>query len=209
MKNNIPCEMIQDIMPVYIEKLTSEVTDKLVEEHLENCELCRRMYDSMTGVVRELQMSDEELLETKEDEIEFEFLKSQRKNEKRKIRKSIIITALVLLTVISIQLFGIGSVFDSNIMHYYVSEFKDYYVIGVSNLDSHQRVSHISARKDGDNLILTVRSTLSIRRNNEQTDYFYSPDSGESVDKIYMNGKLVWENGAEIECECGRHRSTH
>ena len=37
----IPCEMIQDILPLYAESLTSEVTNREVESHLADCEMCR------------------------------------------------------------------------------------------------------------------------------------------------------------------------
>ena len=41
MKQKIPCEMIQDILPLYVDELTSEVTNKEVEAHLAECEACR------------------------------------------------------------------------------------------------------------------------------------------------------------------------
>ena len=39
--NKIPCEVIQDLMPSYIDGLTSPVTSRVVEEHVEGCEKCR------------------------------------------------------------------------------------------------------------------------------------------------------------------------
>ena len=35
------CEIIRDLLPVYIDGLASEETAKLVEEHLAECEACR------------------------------------------------------------------------------------------------------------------------------------------------------------------------
>ena len=40
----INCNVIQDILPLYIEDAVSEDTKELVEEHLQNCEICQRIY---------------------------------------------------------------------------------------------------------------------------------------------------------------------
>ena len=37
--SKIPCEMIQDLLPSYIDELTSEVTNREVEAHVSECEL--------------------------------------------------------------------------------------------------------------------------------------------------------------------------
>ena len=34
MKNNLTCEVVEDLMPSYIDGLTCEVTNKAVREHL-------------------------------------------------------------------------------------------------------------------------------------------------------------------------------
>ena len=40
----INCNVIQDILPLYIEDAVSDDTKELVEEHLQNCEICQRVY---------------------------------------------------------------------------------------------------------------------------------------------------------------------
>ncbi len=47
MKNKIPCEMIKDLLPSYIDELTSEITEKEVKEHLSECESCRKVFSEM------------------------------------------------------------------------------------------------------------------------------------------------------------------
>lgn len=39
--NKITCNVIKDILPLYIDRVVSEDTQKIVEEHLEECSLCR------------------------------------------------------------------------------------------------------------------------------------------------------------------------
>ena len=40
MKNNLTCEIVEDLMPSYIDGLTSEVTNKAVRDHLSHCDRC-------------------------------------------------------------------------------------------------------------------------------------------------------------------------
>ena len=47
MNHRIPCEIIQDLMPMYADGLTSETTDREIRSHLEECETCREMYERM------------------------------------------------------------------------------------------------------------------------------------------------------------------
>ena len=36
--SKIPCEMIQDLLPSYIDELTSDVTDREIEAHMMECQ---------------------------------------------------------------------------------------------------------------------------------------------------------------------------
>ena len=44
MKN---CKIVQDLLPNYIENLTSEETNTFIEEHLTECEDCKKIYETM------------------------------------------------------------------------------------------------------------------------------------------------------------------
>ena len=41
------CEIIRDLLPSFIDELTSEVSNEAVEEHLAECESCRAYYEEM------------------------------------------------------------------------------------------------------------------------------------------------------------------
>ncbi len=48
MKNNLPCNVIVDLLPLYKEGICSDETNELVEEHLRSCEDCRQLCENMT-----------------------------------------------------------------------------------------------------------------------------------------------------------------
>lgn len=43
----IECNVIKDLLPLYVDECCSEESAKLVAEHLETCESCRKEYDLM------------------------------------------------------------------------------------------------------------------------------------------------------------------
>lgn len=44
----ITCDVIQDLMPSYVDGLLSEDSKALVEEHMGTCQECRKMFETMT-----------------------------------------------------------------------------------------------------------------------------------------------------------------
>lgn len=42
------CEVIQDLLPLYVEECCSEESATLVEEHLKTCRKCREIYETMS-----------------------------------------------------------------------------------------------------------------------------------------------------------------
>ncbi|MBF7097874.1 zf-HC2 domain-containing protein [Alkalibacter mobilis] len=49
MKNELNCNIVQDLLPNYIEKLTSDDTNHAVEQHLDTCEDCYKVYEQMAA----------------------------------------------------------------------------------------------------------------------------------------------------------------
>ena len=47
MKEKRNCKIVQDLLPTYIENLTSTETNKYVEEHLKQCEECTKIFNNM------------------------------------------------------------------------------------------------------------------------------------------------------------------
>ena len=50
-KRKLDCNVVLDLLPLYHDNVVSETTQKLVDEHLENCESCRKEYESLTNEI--------------------------------------------------------------------------------------------------------------------------------------------------------------
>ncbi len=55
----IDCEVIQDLLPLYVEKIASEKSEELIEEHFIECENCKKKYTEMKTPEPQLELKQE------------------------------------------------------------------------------------------------------------------------------------------------------
>jgi predicted anti-sigma-YlaC factor YlaD len=79
MNHRIPCEIIQDLMPMYADGLTSETTDREIRSHLEECETCREMYERMKAEM------EGDASQTAGEPPEIDYLKKVRRKNVRNV----------------------------------------------------------------------------------------------------------------------------
>ena len=89
------CKIFQDLLPAYIEKITSEETNRFMEEHLNSCEECKKAYEEMTSELEKDAVKNTEVVKT-------------IKKYKRKIRNLKIFIWTVLVLIILAVLGWIG-----------------------------------------------------------------------------------------------------
>lgn len=91
MENN--CKIVQDLLPTYIENLTSEETTKFIEDHLKNCTDCKIIFDNMKESIEK-------------DEIENTEIIKKIKKYKNKIR---LIKTIFVLIILALPIYFIGN----------------------------------------------------------------------------------------------------
>lgn len=87
----IDCEVIRDLLPLYVEDMASEASRRLVEDHLEECEDCRRELEEMRA-------GDAE----KKPVYSAEPLRELRRKWKRQVAAAALPLAVLLACVLSI-----------------------------------------------------------------------------------------------------------
>ena len=60
MKINLPCEIVMDLLPSYIDELTSKISTEAVEEHLKGCEKCQNVLGEMKRELRQEKQAESE-----------------------------------------------------------------------------------------------------------------------------------------------------
>ena len=48
MNKQYDCNVILDLLPLSIENMVTEETQKIIDQHILNCESCRQIYEDMT-----------------------------------------------------------------------------------------------------------------------------------------------------------------
>ena len=91
----LPCEMIQDILPLYHDGVCSEVSKNLVEEHLQGCEKC-------TGFLRSIDLEIETPVDAAEAQPLQAIQKTWGREKKRAWVKGFAIAALIFILLNSI-----------------------------------------------------------------------------------------------------------
>ena len=75
MRENLPCSVVRDLLPAYVEHLTDEETARLVKSHLKDCRECSELCRAMSG---------EEPV-TVNEQAEVDYLRKVRRSRKRLI----------------------------------------------------------------------------------------------------------------------------
>lgn len=91
----IPCEIVKDLLPLYHDDVCSSESRTTVEEHLLECDTCKKYLDSMNG----------DLIQTNAEKAAEKAKSSILKEIKKKLlRKNVIISAISVICAIAISL---------------------------------------------------------------------------------------------------------
>ena len=162
MKNE--CNIVRDILPLYVEDMVSEETAKFVKEHLENCPECTKEFEDMKAGTKVEKISNET-----QNHLEAEVLKSmqtiRKRFQKKAIRIGAIIAAIVIALGVLIHIFPVYRIVHIGPMtmgNYYSNEqiAKALYIGSSSDRREAQAVLRLA-----DKAFMDVRST---RAENEE-----------------------------------------
>ncbi|WP_138306665.1 MULTISPECIES: DUF4825 domain-containing protein [unclassified Clostridium] len=112
MKHRIPCEIIQDLMPMYVDGLTSQKTDREIRVHLEECGSCREMYERMKTEM------EGNASRTSDKTPEIDYLKKVRRRNVRNVVLGAAGVFLIMAAAFFMKLFVIGYPTESYVVTY-------------------------------------------------------------------------------------------
>lgn len=158
---NYPCNLIQDLLPLYLDGVCSEESKTVVEQHLIKCPNCRKYYSAM----RE---SDEIIIMPPNAEREIQKATSFQSVKKTLFRKQILIAAvsIIVLTVIA---FAVISVLKNSVG---IVEYEDN--ISVSMIDG-SLVGRLNGSQE--TYIKIIRTTIEADGQEENYLFYYLSDT--------------------------------
>lgn len=182
----LKCEIVRDLLPSYIDGLTSEGTNKAIEEHLATCEDCRKVLDSMK----------EPAPEKEENNKEVDYLKKVRKHTKKMVALAICIVLVIGLVGTALKIFVFGTTVSEYGMHV-DAEVKDNTVTVNGSLNSSATgVSKVYFTEDNGVVTLHVKEALvGIYREATFSGTYTAKDE---IHMVQIGNKVIWEDGLSI-----------
>lgn len=192
---NIPelsCAIVEDLLPAYVEGLTSEETNIAVEAHLASCPACAAKRAAMGA---EEGPSPEETAETAR---EVDYLKKVRRRSRRRVAAAILCTVLVLAAAALLKIFVIGTAGEAyHVALAYTEESGDTLSLNVYCLFGPNAFYGWAMDETEDGVVsFTAREVrASPLHTNDQIDLEVPL---ESLKEVWVCGRLCWQDGTPI-----------
>ncbi len=194
MKNDLSCAVVRDLLPSYIDKLTSKETNGAVERHLEGCEECRKVLAVMQGE------GGPAAEENKAEAKEIDYLKKVRTGTWKRVIAGIVAAAFVFGAGAWIKVHRIGNNMDPsavNITRVVVSG--DTVAVAGNFKDKSLGVTHADMLlKENGVLEIGYRAAKKDGMDND-FDFVAQGEGYGNVQEIRMGDRLVWYQGVLID----------
>ena len=190
--NKIPCEIIRDLLPSYIDQLTSDKTNLAVEEHIKECPACEQILKKMRGDV------EQTLLPDQKDEKEIRFLEKNVKRNQQIALWSIFGTILMFCIFLTLRFFIVGNnCNEKNLTLDYFHVENGVITLQASTLDSARVISNAKFEEKDGIVTITPKSVLVSPFNQPGKHFSYTIQS-DDVKQIQIGDRILWANGQTI-----------
>lgn len=193
MKNDLSCEVVQDLLPSYMDNLTNAVTNEAVKRHLDVCEKC-------SGKMQRMQKA-EDVMNNEIPSKEIDFLKTLKKKTHKKIFLSIAAVLSAVTLIICLKFFVIGGEMTPQEVSYQlnVTVYDEVTLSDIFCLSSGKYLTSISYYEEEGGILRIVfhgvlASPLNMQRK-LQTVY----QAEQELTRIYIGDQIVWDNEVHID----------
>lgn len=193
---SITCDVVRDLLPSYVEGLSSADTIALVDEHLEGCPGCRKVLEAMRADM------GAETQPSADDRREIDFLKHNRTRNRRIALVSILAALVTIGVVLALRLFAIGSATPGGHLASTVSVEGSHLVLDLTPIDSASGVAGVSFEESDGVVSVTTKSVLAsfLHPGSVQTSY----TAAGPIQQVRVNGQVVWADGSEVSALAAR-----
>lgn len=194
MKNDLTCEVVKDLLPSYLDGLTSETANHAVDVHLEKCQGCQDTLNRMR------ESYDYSASNQSQD---IDFLKKAREKARMRIFIGVIAAIVTVIGFVWINAFFIGKRVDnSELIQAEVTVTNKHIVITGNLTDSGKGVSCMKFENEDGVVKVSVFETL--KSSFHTNDFYAGYDSEKVISQIWIENRIVWDNGDSIDAETAR-----
>lgn len=196
MSDQLRCEIVQDLLPSYVDGLTSDETNEAIKDHLANCASCREMYERMKAD----ETSPEENSEVMEKEKkEINFLKKIKRKYRLNLMLVVVILAVLFAAVYYHQTYQIGEEMSADEIDYSLQwNSNDSQLNILGNFKNINRgYTRLVGEEDEDGVThLKIYSSPVGSRHPNQFVAGYSKVN--AADQVWLGDTIIWDQGENI-----------
>lgn len=195
MKNDLTCGVVRDLLPSYVEGLTSPESNTAVERHLSGCPDCAQLRVALTGAPEQA---------TPEDAKEVDYLKKVKRRGWRRVAAAVAVTVLLFAVGVATKLFVIGTPIQTQGMSWTINtEVPGQLDIRVYSIWSGTACRQWETEQEPEGIVrITCRQVLPSPISNSG-DYRAVLNT-EGVNALYLGDQLIWQGGVEISPQIDR-----
>lgn len=194
MKNKLPCEVVKDLLPSYVEQLTSDVTNELVKEHVEDCADCKGTLEAMNQQGMDYAKEQETAQEK-----EIDFLKKTRKRTRRIVIGGLVAAFLLFCGLMFADMFLIGDPIGSESVYCRAQVYGNVLEIESTMTDSARVPSDIMFEEKEPGIInVSYKAVLCSPWNNRGTMTAEYASKAEQIRQVKVNDRIIWADGEDI-----------
>lgn len=200
MKNDLTCEVVQDLLPSYVDGLTSDVSNQAVEQHMKTCESCRKLYSEMREPMNGEDVSeinDGQKADSKKSS-EIDYLKKIRKKNRMRILAAVLIVVITVGVGLWSKVYVVGQEVEQAEFVQANVAVEDHKVsVQGLLLDTTKGVSDVAFQEKDGIVTVSLRETRksSFHTNEFQADY----QSSEAVKQVVLENRILWDDGVSID----------
>jgi hypothetical protein len=184
MHESLKCEIVKDLLPSYIDELTSEITNEEIHKHLDHCEKCAIL-------LKDLQEPEQH---TKSFTSEANYLKKVRNRTRRKIAIGILAAVILVVSIFTWRIFIMGFSTNPSSIAYSVSVDGNTVTWSGTLLGHREGYSHIRFTEEAG--VVTATVFISPIKLFWHTDHFTETYTAkDAVKAVYFDDLIAYENG--------------
>lgn len=195
MKNDLTCGVVRDLLPSYVEGLTSPESNTAVERHLSGCPECAQLRTALAGAPEQA---------APEDAKEVDYLKKVKRRGWRRVAAAVAVTVLLFTAGVAAKLFVIGTPIQTQGMSWVIStDVPGQLDIRVYSIWSGTACRQWETEQEPEGIVrVTCRQVLPSPLSNSG-DYRAVLNT-EGVNAVYLGDQLIWQGGIEISPQIDR-----
>lgn len=203
MKNELSCEVVRDLLPGYVDQMTSDVTNKAVETHLAGCAACAAALERMRSP------EGQTAKEAEQEKKAIDYLEKYRTSRRREIGRAILRFAVGAAALIIILWLAAIYFYPRNTT---IAELK-YYQVDVAGAeddtvnfsallrDNSQGISDIRFEEEDGTVNVVIRRTHRSFFHAQSADASYHAQGPVQLIALYDGGKYepIWGDGEKLD----------